>query len=61
MMVVQFYHQERGEENMNVCIIHVSTYGTNPTSATMCGIKIVYVGTYAKGNINIKELMRVFV
>ncbi|KAJ1421952.1 Tetratricopeptide-like helical domain superfamily [Sesbania bispinosa] len=32
---------------------------TNPASASMCGMKIVCVGTDAKGNINIEELREV--
>lgn len=39
-----------------MCIIPVSAHGTNPASAAMCGMKIVSVGTDAKGNINIEEL-----
>ena len=42
----------------NVCIILVSAHGMNPASASMCGMKIVSVGTDAKGNINVEELRR---
>ena len=48
--------QARGDHHRNVCIIPVSSHGTNPASAAMCGMKIVAVGTDAKGNINIDEL-----
>ncbi|XLU28192.1 hypothetical protein S245_064258, partial [Arachis hypogaea] len=48
----------RGDHHRNICIIPVSAHGTNPTSATMCGMKIVFVGTDAKGNINITELRK---
>ena len=41
-----------------MCIIPVSAHGTNPASAAMCGMKIVAVGTDAKGNINIDELRK---
>lgn len=41
-----------------MCIIPVSAHGTNPASAAMCGMKIVAVGTDAKGNINIEELRK---
>lgn len=41
-----------------MCIITVSAHGTNPASAAMCGMKIVSVGTDAKGNINIEELRK---
>ena len=48
--------QSRGDHHRNVCIIPVSAHGTNPASAAMCGMKIVSVGTDAKGNINIEEV-----
>ena len=41
-----------------MCIIPVSAHGTNPASAAMCGMKIVTIGTDAKGNINIEELRK---
>lgn len=50
--------QSRGDHHRNVCIIPVSAHGTNPASAAMCGMKIVPVGTDAKGNINIEELRK---
>lgn len=50
--------QSRGDHHRNVCIIPVSAHGTNPASAAMCGMKIVAVGTDAKGNINIEELRK---
>ncbi|XP_024021795.1 glycine dehydrogenase (decarboxylating), mitochondrial [Morus notabilis] len=56
LMVIRAYHKARGDHHRNVCIIPVSAHGTNPASAAMCGMKIVPVGTDAKGNINIDEL-----
>ena len=50
--------QAHGDHHRNVCIIPVSAHGTNPASAAMCGMKIVSVGTDAKGNINIEELKK---
>lgn len=41
-----------------MCIIPVSAHGTNPASAAMCGMRIVTIGTDAKGNINIEELRK---
>ena len=58
LMVIRAYHQARGEGHRNVCIIPVSAHGTNPASAAMCGMKIVSVGTDAKGNINIEEVRK---
>ncbi|KAL8054381.1 hypothetical protein ABFX02_05G133800 [Erythranthe guttata] len=58
LMVIRAYHMSRGDHHRNVCIIPVSAHGTNPASAAMCGMKIVAVGTDAKGNINIAELKK---
>merc|ERR1719199_2203001 len=56
LMAIRAYHQSRGDHHRNVCIILVSAHGTNPASATMCGMKIVVVGTDDKGNISIPEV-----
>lgn len=58
LMVIRAYHMARGDHHRNVCIIPVSAHGTNPASAAMCGMKIVAVGTDAKGNINVEELRK---
>ncbi|XP_057425347.1 glycine dehydrogenase (decarboxylating), mitochondrial isoform X2 [Lotus japonicus] len=58
LMVIRAYHLSRGDHHRNVCIIPVSAHGTNPASAAMCGMKIVTIGTDAKGNINIDELRK---
>ncbi|KAJ7547675.1 hypothetical protein O6H91_08G098100 [Diphasiastrum complanatum] len=58
LMVIRAYHHAKGDYHRNVCIIPVSAHGTNPASAAMCGMKIVAVGTDAKGNIDIGELKR---
>ncbi|KAK7853683.1 glycine dehydrogenase (decarboxylating), partial [Quercus suber] len=57
-MVIRAYHLARGDHHHNMCIIPVSAHGTNPASVAMCGMKIVSVGTDAKGNINIEELRK---
>ncbi|KAL1222333.1 Glycine dehydrogenase (decarboxylating) 1 [Cardamine amara subsp. amara] len=58
LMVIRAYHMSRGDHHRNVCIIPVSAHGTNPASAAMCGMKIITVGTDAKGNINIEEVRK---
>jgi len=58
LMVIRAYHNSRGDHHRDVCIIPVSAHGTNPASAAMVGMKIVAVGTDAKGNINIEELRK---
>lgn len=50
--------QSRGDHHRNVCIIPTSAHGTNPASAAMCGMKIVSIGTDAKGNVDISQLRK---
>ncbi|MCO5592691.1 hypothetical protein L7F22_046694 [Adiantum nelumboides] len=58
LMAIRAYHHSRGDHHRNVCIIPVSAHGTNPASAAMCGMKIVVVGTDAKGNVDIEQLRK---
>lgn len=57
-MAIRSYHQARGDNHRNICIIPLSAHGTNPASAVMAGMKIVPVSTDAQGNINIEEVSR---
>ena len=49
------YHRSRGEEHRNICLIPASAHGTNPASASMCGMNVVVVATDAKGNIDLAD------
>ncbi|GJL66748.1 MAG: glycine dehydrogenase (decarboxylating) [Nitrospirales bacterium] len=56
LMVIQAYHEHRGETNRNVCLIPVSAHGTNPASAVIAGLKVVPVACDQQGNIDIADL-----
>ncbi len=56
LLVIQAYHQSRGEAHRNVALIPTSAHGTNPASAAMCGLKIVLVKCDKKGNIDVDDL-----
>ncbi|MDO8413362.1 MAG: aminomethyl-transferring glycine dehydrogenase, partial [Gallionellaceae bacterium] len=56
LLVIQAYHQSRGDAHRNVALIPTSAHGTNPASAAMCGLKIVLVKCDKKGNIDIDDL-----
>ena len=45
LMVIRSYHQSRGEQNRNICLIPSSAHGTNPASAVMAGMKVVVIKT----------------
>jgi glycine dehydrogenase len=55
LLTIRAYHKSRGESYRDVCLIPASAHGTNPASATMCGLKVVVVATDAKGNIDLED------
>ncbi len=56
LMTIRAYHQSRGEEHRNICIIPASAHGTNPASAVMAGMKVVVTKTDEQGNIDVIDL-----
>jgi glycine dehydrogenase len=56
LLVIQKYHQTRGQSQRNVCLIPTSAHGTNPASAAMIGWTIVPVACDAQGNILVSDL-----
>ena len=56
LLVIEKYHESRGQPNRRVCLIPTSAHGTNPASAAMAGWKIVTVGCDAGGNIDLADL-----
>lgn len=56
LLVIQAYHQSRGDAHRNIVLIPTSAHGTNPASAAMCGLKIVLVKCDEKGNIDVNDM-----
>ena len=56
LLVIQAYHQSRGDAHRNIALIPTSAHGTNPASAAMCGMKIVLVKCDEKGNIDVNDM-----
>ncbi len=56
LLVIQAYHQSRGDAHRNIALIPTSAHGTNPASAAMCGLKIVLVQCDEKGNIDVNDM-----
>jgi glycine dehydrogenase len=56
LLVIQAYHQSRGDAHRNIALIPTSAHGTNPATAAMCGLKIVLVKCDKQGNIDIADL-----
>jgi glycine dehydrogenase len=56
LLTIRAYHQARGEDQRDVCLIPSSAHGTNPASATMAGLQVVVVGCDDHGNVDLDDL-----
>jgi glycine dehydrogenase len=56
LLVIQKFHEMRGQPNRRVCLIPTSAHGTNPASAAMAGWRIVTVACDKGGNIDLADL-----
>ncbi|KAK3608806.1 hypothetical protein CHS0354_006847 [Potamilus streckersoni] len=56
LKAVRDYHLANGDMRRNIAVIPESAHGTNPASASMCGMEIVTVKTQSNGNIDIADL-----
>ncbi|WP_372883078.1 aminomethyl-transferring glycine dehydrogenase [Psychromonas sp.] len=56
LIAIQRYHQSRGDNHRNVCLIPSSAHGTNPATAAMVSMKVVVVGCDPQGNIDHADL-----
>jgi glycine dehydrogenase len=56
LMAIRAYHQSRGDNHRNVCLIPASAHGTNPASAAMAGMQIIVTKTMDNGNIDVEDL-----
>lgn len=56
LMVIQAYHQSRGDSHRNIVLIPASAHGTNPASAVMAGLSVKVVKCDDRGNIDTAHL-----
>ena len=56
LLAIRRYHESKGEQHRDVCLIPSSAHGTNPASASMMGLKVVVVVTDDSGNIDLADL-----
>lgn len=56
LLAIRGYHDSRGDQHRDVCLIPASAHGTNPASAHMAGMKVVVVATDEGGNISLEDL-----
>jgi glycine dehydrogenase len=56
LLVIRAWHESRGEQHRDVCLIPSSAHGTNPASAAMAGLKVVVVNCDRDGNVDLADL-----
>ncbi len=56
LMIIRAWHQSRGDEGRIKVIVPDSAHGTNPASATMCGLEVVEVKSTAEGRVDVDDL-----
>ena len=56
LLAIRNWHESRGESHRNLCLIPTSAHGTNPATASMCGLTVVPVACDAQGNIDLADL-----
>ena len=56
LLAIRAWHESRGENHRNICLIPTSAHGTNPASAVMAGMRVVAVACDTNGNIDVADL-----
>ncbi|MCG4454226.1 MULTISPECIES: aminomethyl-transferring glycine dehydrogenase [unclassified Pseudomonas] len=56
LLAIRAYHQSRGDEQRDICLIPSSAHGTNPATASMAGMRVVVTACDARGNVDIDDL-----
>ena len=56
LLVIQAWHESRGEGHRNICLIPESAHGTNPASAQLAGLQVVVTRCDAMGNVDMDDL-----
>ena len=56
LLAIRNFHDSRGDNNRNICLIPSSAHGTNAASAVMAGMKVVVVDCDANGNVSVEDL-----
>ena len=56
LLVIQAFHESKGQGHRNICLIPSSAHGTNPASAQMAGLPVVVTACDAQGNVDMADL-----
>ncbi len=56
LLAIRNYHDSRGDQGRNICLIPSSAHGTNAASAVMAGMKVVVIECDDAGNVSVADL-----
>jgi glycine dehydrogenase len=56
LLAIRNYHDSRGDQSRNICLIPSSAHGTNAASAVMAGMKVVVVECDENGNVSVEDI-----
>ena len=56
LLAIRNFHDSRGDQARNICLIPSSAHGTNAASAVMAGMKVVVVECDENGNVSVDDL-----
>ena len=56
LLAIRNYHDSRGDQGRNICLIPSSAHGTNAASAVMAGMKVVVIECDDAGNVSVDDL-----
>jgi len=56
LLAIRNYHDSRGDQGRNICLIPSSAHGTNAASAVMAGMKVVVIDCDDNGNVSVDDI-----
>jgi glycine dehydrogenase len=56
LLAIRNYHDSRGDQSRNICLIPSSAHGTNAASAVMAGMKVVVIACDEQGNVSLDDI-----
>lgn len=56
LLAIRNYHDSRGDQGRNICLIPSSAHGTNAASAVMAGMKVVVIECDEQGNVSVADI-----
>ncbi|MEZ5229490.1 MAG: hypothetical protein R2710_23355 [Acidimicrobiales bacterium] len=56
LLAIRAYHQSRGDDQRDVCLIPSSAHGTNAASAVLAGMRVVVVASTERGDVDLDDL-----